>query len=358
MVPGCSLAVVDRRGIVSSAAFGYADIQQRRLATPTSVYHLFSGTKLFTATAVLQLVNDRKLALDDPLDKYIPGMGRAGNSTIRQLLTHTSGLRDTLKAFLAIHFSDTPVSTAEALSRFRIELKREPGIKVEYCNANYALLGEIITRVAGQPYTRYVSEHILQPLGMPVAFTLTPEMRLDAATGYMRRWEAMRLFFRLAMPAVSQKLYGAPVDGYIALKNYDLDTAAIGGLVGSVQAFAPFVGAHLNSGTGILAKESCQLMQTMVARGQAGIASRVGVGLGWKFGQSGERVFINHEGGGAGFTSEIRIYPAQGIGFVIGMNRMSMPHTSLLAHRICERIMDEFTHGTPQTGVPGGNGRI
>lgn len=79
-----------------------------------------------------------------------------------------------------------------------------------------------------------------------------------------------------------------------------------------------------------------------MARGQVGIASKVGVGLGWKFGQAGEQVFMNHEGGGAGFTSETRIYPARGIGFVIAMNRMRMPQTSMVAHRICEKLMSEL----------------
>lgn len=179
---------------------------------------------------------------------------------------------------------------------------------------------------------------------MPVAFTLTDEMKVDAATGYMRRWEPMRLLLRLMLPDVSKKLYGGHVNGFVALRNYDLDTAAIGGLVGAVPGFAPFVIAHLNAGAGILTKETSQLMQTMVARGQAGIASKVGIGLGWKIGQSGEDSFINHEGGGAGFTSETRIYPTKGIGFVIAMNRMNIPHTSMVAHRICEKIMKELTH--------------
>jgi D-alanyl-D-alanine carboxypeptidase len=343
-IPACSLVIVDHGGIISSGAFGYADIQQRRLVTPQTAYHLFSGTKLYTATAVMQLVEAGQLALDDTLGKHIAGLGRAENVTIKQLLSHTSGLNDTLRAFLAVHFEDeAPITTAEALKRYQIGLKREPGTKVEYCNANYALLGEIITRVARQPYASYVTEHILNPLQMPAAFTLTEEMKVDAATGYMRRWEPMRLFLRLMMPDISKKLYGGPINGFVALRNYDLDTAAIGGLVGSVIGFAPFVIAHLNTGAGILTKDSSQLMQTMIARGQAGIASKIGMGLGWKFGQTGEEVFINHEGGGAGFTSETRIYPARGIGLVIAMNRMSMPHTSMVAHRICEKIMDELT---------------
>lgn len=344
-IPACSLVIVDRSGIISSGAFGYADLQQRRLATPKTAYHLFSGTKLYTATAVMQLVEAGKLSLDDCLGKHIPGLGRVEHITLKQLLTHTSGLKDTLKAFLAVHFEDeAPLTTTEALSRYQMGLKRAPGTRVEYCNANYALLGEIITRVAGQPYPSYVTEHILKPLQMPVAFILTEAMKGDAATGYMRRWEPMRFLLPLMMPGVSKKLYGGCINGFVALRNYDLDTAAIGGLVGSVIGFAPFVVAHLNNGAGILTKETSQLMQTMVARGQAGIASKVGVGLGWKFGQAGDQVFINHEGGGAGFTSETRIYPDRGIGFVIAMNRMNMPHTNLVAHRICEKIMNEFIH--------------
>lgn len=343
-IPGCSLAMVDRGGVLQSGAFGYADIPQRRTATPMTAYHLFSGTKLYTATAVMQLVEAGKLALDEPLAKYMAGLNEAGNVTIRQLLSHTSGLKDTLKAFLAVHFEgEAPRTTAEALSRYRIRLKREPGVKVEYGNVNYALLGELITRISGRPYPRYVEEHILKPLRMPVAFTLTGEMKADAATGYMRRWEPMRLLLRLLLPEVSRKLYGADVNGLVALRNYDLDTAAIGGLVGSVMGFAPFVTAHLNDGAGILTKDSCRLMKTMAARGQAGIASKTGMGLGWKFGQTGAEVFINHEGGGAGFTSETRIYPAKGIGLVIAMNRMGMPQTSLAAHRICEKIMEELS---------------
>jgi CubicO group peptidase (beta-lactamase class C family) len=342
-IPGCSLVVVDRHGITSSGAFGYADLHQQRPPTPNTAYHLFSGTKLYTATAAVQLVEAGKLTLDDPVGKYFAGLGSAGKVTIQQLLTHTSGLKDTLKAFLAVHFEgEAVVTTAEALSRYKLSLKREPGTAVEYCNANYALLGEIITRVAGQSYTDYVTEHIFQPLGMPVAFTLTDTMKADAATGYMLRWEPMRWLFGLLMPGTARKMYGEPINGFIALQNYDLDTAAIGGLVGSVLGFAPFVIAQLNDGQGILTKESAHLMQSLIAQGQAGIASKVGVGLGWKIGQVGEEVFINHEGGGAGFTTETRIYPARGVGLVIALNRMSMPQINLVAHRICQKIVSEF----------------
>jgi hypothetical protein len=92
-----------------------------------------------------------------------------------------------------------------------------------------------------------------------------------------------------------------------------LDTAAIGGLVGSVVGFAPFVMAHLNDGVGILAKDSSQTIQTMVARSQSGIASEVGVGLGWKIGQPSEQVFITKQKSGP----PTRLVPTNRAWFVV-----------------------------------------
>ena len=120
---------------------------------------------------------------------------------------------------------------------------------------------------------------------------------------------------------------------------FALDTAAIGGLVGSVGGFAPFVIAQLRGGDAVLGEAAVRAMQTLVARGAAGIASRVGVGLGWKLGAVDGVSFLNHEGGGPGFTSETRIYPATGLGMVLCMNRWMMPtKTHLVAHRLCEII--------------------
>jgi CubicO group peptidase (beta-lactamase class C family) len=101
--------------------------------------------------------------------------------------------------------------------------------------------------------------------------------------------------------------------------------------------FAPFLIAHLNDGCGILSPSSTQQMQTIVARGQAGFEAKVGVGLGWKIGQVDGRVFLNHEGGGAGFTSETRLYPQDQIGIIMLMNVMGVK-VNRLAQRVCEMI--------------------
>jgi CubicO group peptidase (beta-lactamase class C family) len=210
---------------------------------------------------------------------------------------------------------------------------------VEYRNVNYALLGEIITRRSGQPYTTYVTAHILQPLGMNVAFSFTPEMQSDAASGYIEYWNPMRLILRWLMPDVTRKVSGPRSGKWMELRDYNLDTAAIGGLVGSAVEFAPFLIAHLNEGRGILRANSVQQMQTIMARGQAGVESKVGVGLGWKIGQVNGCAFLNHEGSGAGFTSETRLYPQDQIGIIMLMNVMGVK-VNQLAHRVCGMIRE------------------
>jgi hypothetical protein len=84
-------------------------------------------------------------------------------------------------------------------------------------------------------------------------------------------------------------------------------------------------------------------MQALEAPGAAGIVSRVGVGLGWKLGEADGVAFLNHEGGGPGFTSETRLYPTHGLGIVVCLNRWIMPtRTHVVAHRICEAARREL----------------
>lgn len=338
-VPGCSIAVVDRDGLLWADGFGFADLRGGRRARADTVYHLFSGTKLFTATAVMQLAEQGRLALDDPIARHLPEAAALRGVTLRHLLSHRSGLKESLRGLLAAAFPGEPPLTAEeALRAFPLTASRPPGERVEYRNTNYALLGVVIARVSGMEYRRYVAEHILRPLRSDCAFTVTDAMRHRAATGYMDRWDPMRLVLRFLFPEVARRLYGARVGGLVELAEYDLVTAAIGGLVGSVPDFARFLQPQLAGGAPILGAASVREMHAMVAPGAAGIESREGVGLGWKLGRAGSQAFLNHEGGGAGFTSELRLYPRDGIGIALAMNAMRMPRTMRLAHRICEAV--------------------
>jgi CubicO group peptidase (beta-lactamase class C family) len=338
-IPGCSIVLVDRSGPVWSGGFGFADLGTRRPAAPDTVYHLFSGTKLFTATAVLQLAEHGALALNDPAVGLLPELTPAPGVTLRHLLSHQSGLKDTLRGFLAVSFPPAaPPNASEALARYRIAPSRPPGRRVEYRNVNYALLGVAVSRAAGIEYRDYVTRHVLGPLGAKLAFSLTADMRPRAATGYVGRWDPMRVALRLILPDVARALPRERVDGLVALREYDLATAAIGGLVGPMPEFARFLVAQLGDGGGVLTAESTRRMQALVARGRPGVRSRVGIGLGWKHGRVEGHAFLNHEGGGAGFTTELWLYPEAGVGVALGMNAMRMPATMHVAHALSEAV--------------------
>lgn len=340
-VPGCSIAVVDRAGLIWSDGVGWADLHDKRPAASSTFYHLFSGTKLFTATAVLRLADEGRLSLEDRVARFVPTSADAlGPITVRDLLTHRSGLRDSLRAFLAVTLPPQALpSSAATLARYPIRATRPPGGRVEYRNVNYTLLGAVITRVSGLEYIDYVERTILEPLGMRASFGLDTSMRERAATGYIGQRDPMRLVLWALFPEVRGRLYGRRKDGLVELKEFDLATPAIGGLVGSVEDFAWFLRSQLRDDGTLLRQETVREMQTMVAAGAAGIESREGVGLGWKFGRSGDRLFLNHEGAGAGFTSELRLYPEVGVGIALAMNLMRMPGTMRLAHRICEAVV-------------------
>jgi CubicO group peptidase (beta-lactamase class C family) len=288
----------------------------------------------------VQLAERGELSLDDQVARFLPELSAAGDITIRDLLSHRSGLGDSLRSFLAVTLStcDAP-STKEALSRYRFRARRPPRTKVEYRNVNYAILGHIVTLVSGVEYTTYVANEILRPLGMAGGFKLDGGLRAEAATGYVQRFDPMRLLLWYLFPELRGRLYAERVGHQVPLFEFNLATPAIGGLVGSVVEWAKFVHAHLTGGGPVLGAHSVSLMQTQVAAGSAGIESRVGVGLGWKIGEADGRRFLNHEGGGAGFTSELRIYPDEEVGVVIAMNAMSMPRTMRLAHKICETLL-------------------
>jgi D-alanyl-D-alanine carboxypeptidase len=336
-IPGCSLALVNVHGPLWAGGFGHTDAARSRPAEADTVYRLFSGTKLFTATAVLQLEERGLLALSDPVERHVPEAEGARGITLLQLLSHQSGLKETLRGLLAVSFPPAePPTAAQALAGYRLVPARPAGTRVEYRNVNYALLGEVIHRVAGVGYREYVLRDVLAPLGMTASFGLTAETRGRAATGTIGRADPMRLVLRFLFPGVGARLYGARVGRLVELREYDLATSAIGGLVGTMPDFGRFLTSQLAGGGPLLRHDTTVRMQTQVAAGAAGIESRVGTALGWKVGAVGGRRFLNHEGGGAGFTSELRLYPEAGLGMALGMNAMRMPVTMRLAHRICE----------------------
>jgi CubicO group peptidase (beta-lactamase class C family) len=335
--PGCSIALVGPRGDIAARGYGMADLRSSRLAEASTIYHLFSVTKLFTATRVMQLVQGGELNLDAPIADFVPGA--PSDVTIEHLLSHTSGLRDVFKAFFAFHVEpgERP-TTSEALSRFSLEPHRRPGGKVSYQNVNYMLLGAVLERVTGRPYVEDMIEHVLQPIGMNGGFEcLRPPVAEHAATGYLKRFDMTGVLLRVLVPTI-RSIIGGRAGRFVELRPYDMDCTPIGGLVTSVEDAAKFVQDQLAPESQLLSTASRRRMRELVGRGKAGIVSAAGTGLGWKLGDSPHGRYLNHEGGGPGFTAELRIYPKRNIGIALVINRMAMA-CGRAAHRLCETIV-------------------
>jgi D-alanyl-D-alanine carboxypeptidase len=197
----------------------------------------------------------------------------------------------------------------------------------------------VVSRVSGLPYRDYIRRHVLEPLSSDADFDVGAFAAKSLATGYLRRWDPARAMLRFLMPSTASRIYrGSPKRGLVALNSYNLSSSSIGGLIGSVGSFATFLQSQLRGGAPLLSPESTQLMQRLRVTGQAGIESKVGVGLGWKIGRVGDTAFMNHEGSGAGFTSELRLYPRERLGMVMMMNLSSFSKTMRVAHHVCERI--------------------
>lgn len=335
-VPGAALAWVTRGGDGGHLEHGFAELSARRPVEPGTRFHLFSGTKLYTAAAVMLLVERGAVALEDPVRRHLPELPVREELTVAHLLSHASGLPDSLRAFLSTHLSgDLAPSTGEALARYRLGRGAAPGGQARYGNVNYAILGELVSRVDREPFPAFVRAALLGPLGAELAFEDDGE---GSAVGYVSRWSLELPLLRLLQPAVARRIRGARAGGLVGLRPFSLDTAAIGGLVGSAGAFLPFLREMLAPEDGVLRASSKRALLAPRSRGAAGIVSRDGVALGWKVGRVGARTFFNHEGGGPGFASETRLYPEEGVGFVLLMNLTHGRALSHLAHRVAERV--------------------
>ena len=189
---GFVAVAVRGRDTLASVAYGRADVEND---APLSVNHVFqfaSITKQFTAAAVLTLVDDGRVALDAPITRYLPDAPVRGQAiTVRQLLSHTSGLPDYAEEprHQALRFLDPPPDSLLALVR-DTPLYFAPGEAMRYSNTGFVLLGQLIEKISGRPYAAYVEERVLRPAGA-VAHTSARRSASSRISRAATRWVRM-----------------------------------------------------------------------------------------------------------------------------------------------------------------------
>ncbi len=174
-IPGVCLGVIKNGHLIKASGYGFANVELKVPISQTSLFQSGSVAKQFTAAAIMMLVEERKIGLDEPLIKYFPEAHAAAwrDVTVRQLLTHTSGIPDIFgehdedsytKGILDFHHDYTE---EELLQRYlTLTLDFKPGDKWNYSNTGYELLGFLIHRVSGMFYGDFLQKRVFGPLGM------------------------------------------------------------------------------------------------------------------------------------------------------------------------------------------------
>ena len=308
------VTLLARRGhLALLSAVGYQDREAEVPMRTDTIFQIMSMTKPITSAGIVMLMEEGRLALVDPVEKYLPefrgqqleacpASGDAANCrltkpsrpiNIRDLLTHTSGLPGDLKA-PELRWKRTLVETATLASQQALVF--EPGTKWLYSNVGMATLGRIIEVVSGQPYEQFISERILAPLGMQDTFYFPPaekQKRIAAVytddNGKLKR-EDVDLFRRGAK-------YPAPE----------------GGLYSTAADMASFYQMMLNKGTldghRFLSPAAVELMTTVHTGDlQAGFAPGIGFGLGWAVVKGPDGMFRLNSPGTFGHGGAYRTY--------------------------------------------------
>ncbi|HEX8565150.1 MAG TPA: serine hydrolase domain-containing protein [Pyrinomonadaceae bacterium] len=174
-----NILVAEKGQIIYKKSFGLADFKNKKPLTDDSVFNIASISKQFTAAAVMLAVERGLLSLDDSLAKYFPEIPYEA-ITVRQMLTHTSGLPEQNELMFKHWNSADPISNkdmVEYLIKYKPETAFKPGESFKYCNTNYSLLAMIVEKVSGQTFQDFVTKDIFEPLGMKQTRFLNPQPR-------------------------------------------------------------------------------------------------------------------------------------------------------------------------------------
>jgi len=287
-VVGLSIGVARHDQVLYRGGFGMANVELHVPATADTVYRIGSITKEFTAAGVLLLVQEGKIGLDDPLEKFLPAYPVKGREIrVRHLLQHASGVQDFTRLPAYRKEIRIDASQDDVLNRFQhLPLEFEPGDKHRYSNSGYFLLGVILEKAAGKSFEDYVQERLLNPLGLEQTYCDHPTRIIpNRASGYTR-WDDV--------------LRNAP---YVSL-HQSTGAGNMATTVGDLLAWQQAIASHrlLNAETA----------RDMMTRGKLNSGATFDYGMGLFLKKLDERQVVRHGGGILGFRADLAYYPASG----------------------------------------------
>ena len=306
-VPSATVAVVTHGQLAYAQAYGSAKLDPHVAATSDMRYGIGSISKQFTAACVLLLQQDGKLKLDDPVSKYVPGLTRGNEVTIRQLLSHTSGYQDFWPQDYVPPAMEKAITPQAILDHWAKQpLDFEPGTRWQYSNTNFEIAALIVEKASGKPFFQFVRSRVLDPLGITTAIDFDALGPTSVQPiGYMRYGLGP---LRPATSTGPGWMYGA---GELAMTASDLAKWDIAMIRQS-----------------LLKPESYRAMETTVLLRNGTSAN---YGLGVDVDMSGGHRIVEHSGEVAGFTAENIVYPDDSAAVIVLTNQDAAPASTLIA---------------------------
>lgn len=332
-IPGLAVGIVKNKDIVYIDGFGYKNIDTKEPITPTTIFDMASISKLFVATAIMQLVEQDRIDLEKPVTHYLPYFKLESKEykdiTIKQMLSHVSGMGNPKD-----YEYDKPQYDEGALERYVRSLADErllftPGARFAYSDTAYDCLGDIIAKVSGMSFADYEKKHILGPVGMYASTFLKPEyLPEDWAAPHVRTlrthvWEGYP-YNRMHCPSST--------------------------LHSNVLEMCNWAIVNLNRGVidhkRILNSSSYDILWKPLAEtGWDAMSSKIG--LGWFIGEYKGKRTIRHSGADIGFRTDFVMIPEEDLAVTIMCNGIPSPVTKLI-----EAVLDMALGYDPVAIIP------
>ena len=320
-IPGVSLAVVRGGKVIKARGYGIADLEHEIPVTPQTVFKIGSVSKQFLATGIMLLVQDGRLALDDPVAKYYPGAPESWRGiTLRHFLTHTSGVLREGPAFDPLKVQPDSIVIQSA---FALPLEFPVGSKYQYCNVCYFTLADIIARVSGKPWDAFLTERVFRPTGMAATRTTTTSALVPhrargyawGDTGYVNAPEFLAL-----------RPSGAFLSTVLDLATWD----------------------SVLYGDGVLTKASREAMWSPARLTGGGVSQ---YGFGWELGSLDGHRQVHHGGALPGFRAELSRFPNDSL-TVIVLTNADGARPNEIARGVARIYLSMAARTAPHGGVP------
>ena len=322
-IPGLAIGIVQGDKLVWAKGYGKADLDSGAPMTPSTPLRIGSVSKMFTATAVLQLRDTGKLRLDDPVLRHLPffqvktEFAAAGPITVEHLITHTSGLpREGAFPYWTTHVFPSREELRASLPAQAAVFG--PGEKIKYSNLGMALAGEVVAAASGLSWSDYVQRHLLAPLGMKNSSAAPgPELVARLARAYQRK---------------------GPGGERIPMEYYETGAIApAAAVVSTLEDLARFASFHLGAGgEDVLAATTRRDMQRLRYLEPSWKSGR---GLGFLISRREERTLVSHGGWIGGHRADFLLDPARNLA-VIALTNADDAAPGLFTRKALDEVGD------------------